>query len=103
MKWAEENGKRKSPLASIAHGDTVPSFPVVLFSFYSNVFFSFFFLVACVQNWVSHILSKYISQKYMIQNVIRKARKLKFELAFLCGTRSRLQHVTGNYISVQQS
>lgn len=33
VKWAEENGKRKSPLARAADGDTVPSFPAL------NVFF----------------------------------------------------------------
>lgn len=72
MKWAEENGKRKSPLAGVADGDTVPSFPVVFF--FSTRTFSFFFLFfflfkACVQNWVSHILPKYIFQKLKIHDV----------------------------------
>lgn len=48
-KWwggLEENGKRKSPLASFTDGDTVPSFPVVCFL--SNQTFFFLFRVGLV-------------------------------------------------------
>lgn len=45
-----ENGKRKSLLASGANGDTVPSFPGCVFSFYPKDFhIFFFFLQVCVK------------------------------------------------------
>ena len=87
-------GKRKKEVTAgerFAAGDTVPSFPVVCFLSTRGTFF-FSFSRACVQNWVSHILSKYIFQKSEIHDVAKckrgdaVAEKLK-----LCGANSWLR------------
>lgn len=84
MKWAEENGKRKSALASTAEGDTVPSFPVVVCCLSSQMFFYFFRV--CVENWVSHILYKDIFQSdTALCRISSASLKIKVEIG-LCST-----------------